>query len=65
MTQKHTSNLPIQDMPASAKLIKVYVEYAHKPLLTLGQLANAGYKASGDNTVLHLQHLHHKPLHAL
>ena len=64
MTQSHISNLPIEDMPASAKLIKVYAEHAYKPLLSLGQLADAGYRISGDQKILHLQHPHHKPLYA-
>ena len=65
MTQTHTSNLPIDDMPASAELIKVYADHAYKSLLSLGQLADAGYTCSGNNKVIHLQHPHHKLLYAL
>ena len=62
MTQTHTGTLPISDMLPAAKPLKIYAEHTYKPLLSLGQLANAGYKFSGNNQVLSLHHPKHKTL---
>ena len=62
MTQTHTGTLPIFDMPPAAKTLKLYAEHTYKPLLFLGQLADAGYKFSGNNQVLSLHHPKHKTL---
>ena len=64
MTQSHTGTIPIFDMPPAAKILKVYAEHAYKPLLSLGQLADAGYKFSGDHQQLILHHPKHKDLFA-
>ena len=50
------------DMPPAAKTLKLYAEHTYKPLLSLGQLADAGYKFSGNNQVLSLHHPKHKTL---
>ena len=62
MTQSHTGTLPITDMPPAAKKLKVYAEHSYKTLLSLGQLADADYKFSGDDKILCLHHPKHQDL---
>ena len=42
MAQYHHGTVPIPDMPSSAKHVKIFPDHAYKPLLSLGQLADAG-----------------------
>ena len=43
MAQSHHVTVPIYVMPSSAKHVKIIPDHAYKPLLSLGQLADAGY----------------------
>ena len=49
MVQSHHGNVPIVEMPSSAQEVKIFPDHTYKPLLSLGQLADAGYKFQGDN----------------
>ena len=62
MAQSHHGSIPISDMPPSAKALKIFPDHTYKPLLSLGQLADAGYKFHGDNTTLMLTHPLHQDL---
>ena len=49
MVQSHHGNVPIVDMPSSAQEVKIFPDHMYKPLLSLVQLADAGYTFQGDN----------------
>ena len=42
MAQSHHGTVPIPDMPFSAQQVKSFPDHTYKPLLSLGQLADAG-----------------------
>lgn len=62
MAQSHHGSVPIPDMPTSAKAVNIFPDHSYKPLLSLGQLADAGYTFHGDKLHLILTHSHHKDL---
>ena len=62
MTQSHHGNEPIPDMPSSAQEVKIFPDHTYKPLLSLGQLADAGYMFQGDHKHMMLTHPNHKNL---
>ena len=62
MAQSHHGTVPISDMPSSAQHVKIFHDHAYKPLLSLGQLADAGYKFQGDNNYMILNHPSHQIL---
>ena len=45
-----------------SKKLKMFPDHAYKPLLSLGQLADVGYKFQGDNIKMILKHPLHKDL---
>ena len=62
MAQSHNGNAPIVDMPSSAQELKIFPDHTYKPLLSLGQLADAGFTFQGDNKQMMLTHPNHKKL---
>ena len=62
MAQSHHGNGPIVDMPSSVQEVKIFLDHTYKPLLSLGQLADAGYAFQGDNKQMMLTHPNHKNL---
>ena len=49
MAQSHHGNVPILDMPSYAQEVQTIPDHMYKPLLCLGQLADAGYTFQGDH----------------
>ena len=49
-------------MPSSAQEVKIFPDHTYKPILSLGQLADAGYTFQGDNKQMMLTHPNHKNL---
>ena len=47
-------------MPSSAQEVKIFPDRTYKPLLSLGQLADAGHTFQGDNKQMMLTHPNHK-----
>ena len=45
MVQSHHGNVPIPDMPSSAQEVKIFSDHTYKPLLSLGELADAGFRS--------------------
>ena len=64
MAQSHHGTVPIPDIPSSAQKVKIFPDHTYKPLLSLGQLADAGYTPQGDNKHMMLIHPNHKKLRA-
>ena len=64
MAQSHHGTVPIPDMPSSAQEVKIFPDHTYKPLLSLGQLADAGYTFQGDHKHMMLIHPNHKKLRA-
>ena len=62
MAQSHHGTVPIPDMPSSAQQLKIFPDHTYKPLLSLGQLADAGYTFQGDHKQMMLTHPNHKTL---
>ena len=62
MAQSHHGNVPIPDMPSSAQQVKVFPDHTYKPLLSLGQLADAGYTFQGEHKHMMLNHPDHQSL---
>ena len=62
VAQSHHGNVPIPDMPSSAQEVKIFPDHTYKPLLSLGQLADAGYMFQGDHKHMMLTHPNHKNL---
>ena len=60
MEQSHRGTVPIFDMPSSAQHVKTFPGHSYKPLLYLGQLADAGYKFLGDNNYMIRTHHSHQ-----
>ena len=54
--------VPISDIPSSAQHVKKFPGHSYKPLLSLGQLADAGYKFQGDSNYMILTHPYHQIL---
>ena len=59
MLQTHHGEVPIPDLPASAKPVRIFSDHGYKPLLFLGKFADAGYTFHGDAHLMILSH----PLH--
>ena len=51
-------------MPSSAQEVKIFPDHTYKPLLSLGQLSDAGYTFQGDHKHMMLTHPDHKNLGA-
>ena len=49
-------------MPYSSQEVKIFPDYTYNPLLSLGQLADAGYTFQGDHKQMMLTHSNHKNL---
>ena len=49
-------------MHSSAQEVNIFPDRTYKPLLSLGQLADAGYTFQGDHTQMMLTHPNHKNL---
>ena len=47
MAQSHHGTVTISDIPSSAQHVKIFLDHSYKTLLSLGQLADAGYKFQG------------------
>ena len=62
MAQSHHFTVPIPDMPSSAQKVKIFPDHTYKPLLSLGQLADAGYTFQGDHKHMMLIHPDHQSL---
>ena len=62
MAQSHHVNVPIPDMPSSAKELKIFPDHTYKPLFSLVQLADAGYTFQGYHKHMMLTHPNHKNL---
>ena len=62
MAQSHHVTVPIPDMPSSSQKLKIFPDHAYKPLLYLGQLADAGYTFQGDHNYMILTHPSHQSL---
>ena len=62
MVQSHHGTVPIPDMPSSAQEVKIFPDHTYKPLLSLGQLADAGYTFQGDHNYMILTHPAHQSL---
>ena len=62
MAQSHHGNVPIPDMTSSAQEVKILPDNTYKSLLSLGQLADAGYTFRGDHKHMMLTHPNHKNL---
>ena len=62
MAQSHHGTVPIPDMPSSSQQVKIFPDHTYKPLLSLGQLADAGYTFQGDHKHMMLTHPDHKNL---
>ena len=60
MGQSHHGNVPIPDMPSSAQEVKIFPDHTYKPLLSLGQLPDAGYMFQGDHKHTILIHTTYK-----
>ena len=61
MGQSHHGIVPIVDMPSSAQEVKIFPDDMYKTLLSLGQLADAGYTFQGDKKMM-LTHPNNKNL---
>ena len=59
MAQSHHGTVPISDIPSSAQNVKIFPDHAYKPLLSLGQLSDAGYTFQGDYNYMILTHPAH------
>ena len=62
MAQSYHGNVHIPDMPSSAQEVKIFPDHTYKTLLSLGQLADAGYTFQGDHKHMLLTHPNHKNL---
>ena len=62
MAQSHHGTVPIPDMPSSDQQVKIFPDHTYKPLLSLGQLADAGYTFQGDHKHMILNHPVHQSL---
>ena len=62
MAQAHHGTVTISDIPFSAQHVKVFPDHSYKPLLSSGQLADAGYKFQGDNNYMIPTHPAHQNL---
>ena len=62
MAQSHHGTVPIPYMPSSAQQVKIFPDHTYKPLLSLGQLTDAGYTFQGDHKHVILTHLDHQNL---
>ena len=62
VAQSHHGTVPIPDMPSSAQQVKIFPDHTYKPLLSLGQLADAGYTFQGDHKHMMLTHPAHQIL---
>ena len=49
-------------MPSSAQKVKIFPDHTYKPLLSLGQLADAGYTFQGDYKHMRFTHPDHQSL---
>ena len=59
MAQSHHGTVPIPDMPYSDQQVKIFPDHTYKPLLYLGQLADASYTFQGDHKHMMLTHPAH------
>ena len=62
MAQLYHGTVPISNMPSSAQHVKTFLDHSYKPLISLGQLADASYKFQGDNNYMILTHPVHQRL---
>ena len=62
MAQSHHGTVPMSDMPSSVHHVKIILDHSYKPLLSLGQLTDSGYKFQGDNNYMILTHISHQRL---
>ena len=62
MLQTHHGEVPIPDLPASAKPVRIFPDHGYKPLLSLGKFADAGYSFHGDAHLMILSHPLHQKL---
>ena len=62
MAQSHHGTVPIPEMPSSTQQVKIFPKHTYKPLLSLGQLADAGYTFQGDHKHMILTHPAHQIL---
>ena len=62
MAESHHGNVPILEITSSAQEVKIFPDHTYKPLLSLGQLADAGYKFQGDHKHMMLTYPNHKNL---
>ena len=65
MAQSHYGTVPIPDMPSSAQHVKIFLDHAYKPLISLGKLADAGYTFQRNHKHMMLNHPDHKNLLSL
>ena len=62
MAQSYHGNVPISDMPSLDQEVKIFPDHMYKPLLYLGQSADAGYTFQGYHKHMMLTHTNHKNL---
>ena len=62
MQWMHHGTVPIPGTPSSDQHVKIFPDHAYKPLLSLGQLADAGYTFQGDHNYMILTHTAHQSI---
>ena len=60
IAQSHHVNVPIPDMPSSSQEVKTFPDHTYKYLISLVQLADAGYTFQGYHKHMMLTHPNHK-----